>query len=277
VEQSPAPDQKVPTAGLQVEESIFEPDGHDVYVPTEAALGPWTDQALHGGPPTMLMAREVERFQSDGDMFVTRLTVELLRPVGRTRLAVRCRLVRPGRKVQLVEASLWGEEKEVARATALRIRRATIDLPDSTEPPPHILPDTIGGWTVPYRPGPAYHLVGVDIRTPPEAQGERAPNWAWIRLKLPLVPGEEPSGLVRVCAAADFPNGISYVVDPRKIAYVNPDLSVYMHRLPVGEWVMVDACTWLQPYGTGFAEGALYDEKGRIGRSVQGLLVEPRS
>ena len=85
------------------------------------------------------------------------------------------------------------------------------------------------------------------------------------------------AGLVRACAAADFPSGISYVVDPRKITYVNPDLTVHMHRLPVGEWVMVDARTWLEPNGTGFAEGALYDETNRIGRRVQGLLIEPRS
>jgi hypothetical protein len=258
-------------------ESIFEPAGKGFFVPTEAALGPWSDQALHGGPPTMLMAREIERFQADGDMFVTRLTVELLRPVGRTRLGVRSRLVRPGRKVQLVEASLWRDEDEVARATALRIRRASVDLPESAEPPPRTLPEEIGEWPAPYRSGPAYHLLGVEIRAVAEARSEPAPNWAWVRLKLPLVPGEDPSGLVRVCAAADFPNGISYVVDPRQITYVNPDLTVYMHRLPVGQWVMVDAHTWLRSHGTGWAEGALYDEKGRIGLSVQGLLIEPRS
>jgi acyl-Coa thioesterase superfamily protein/acyl-CoA thioesterase superfamily protein len=257
-------------------ESIFEPAGHDLYVPTEAALGPWTDKALHGGPPTMLLAREIERFQYEENMFVTRLTVELLRPVGRTRLAVRCRLMRPGRKIQLVEASLWHDESEVARATALRIRRARVNVPENTEPPPHSLPDTIGEWTGSYRSGPAYHLVGVEIRTPREAQRELAPNWAWFRLKLPLVPEERPSGLVRICAAADFPNGISYVVDPRTIMFVNPDLTVYIHRLPLGDWVMVDARTWVQPHGTGFAEGALYDETGRIGRSMQGLLLEPR-
>ncbi|MGH2662350.1 MAG: thioesterase family protein [Actinomycetota bacterium] len=257
-------------------ESIFEPAGHDLYVATEAALGPWSDQALHGGPPAMLMAREIERFPSDQAMFVTRLTVDFMRPVGRTPLALRSRLVRPGRKVQLVEASLWNDETEVARATALRIRRAEVDVPEVSEPPPHPLPDAYGGWTGPYR-SPAYHLDGVEIRTPPEAGPEDAPQWAWLRLRLSLVPGEEPSGLVRVCAAADFPNGISFVVDPRTIAYINPDLTVYLHRLPAGEWVMVDAGTWLQPHGTGMAEGALYDEDGRIGRSVQGLLVEPQS
>ena len=256
--------------------SIFEPAGDGQFVPTEAALSPWTDHALHGSPPTMLMAREIERFQPEQEMFVTRLTVELLRPVGRTPLAVRCRLVRPGRKVQLVEASLWSGEQEVARATALRIRRAEVDVPSSAEPPTHASPESLSEWTGGYRDGPAYHVLGVDIRTPSEGRGWKAPNWAWFRLKLPLLPGEEPSGLVRICAAADFPNGISFVVDPRKTSFINPDLSVYMNRLPVGEWVLVDAKTWLERHGTGLAEGALYDTQGRVGRSIQGLLVEPR-
>ena len=257
-------------------ESIFEPAGQDFFVPTEAALSPWSDQTLHGGPPTMLMAREIERFPYDQEMFVTRLTVELLRPVGRTLLAVRCRLVRPGRKVQLVEASLWNGDQEVARATALRIRRAEVDVPLSVEPPTHGLPESLSEWSGSYRPGPAYHLLAVEIRTSPEARDQKAPGWAWFRLKLPLVPGEEPSGLVRICAAADFPNGISYVIDPRKTSYINADLTVYVNRFPVGEWVMVDAKTWLERHGTGLAEGALYDTEGRVGRSIQGLLVEPR-
>src|SRR5881396_628749 len=110
-----------PSTPLMTIDSIFEPAGREVYVPTEAALGPWTDQALHGGPPAMLMARAIERFEPGEDLFVSRLTVELLRPIARTRLEVRSRLVRPGRKVQLVEASLWRGEEEVARATALRV------------------------------------------------------------------------------------------------------------------------------------------------------------
>ena len=82
---------------------------------------------------------------------------------------------------------------------------------------------------------------------------------------------------MRICAAADFPNGISNVVEPTKITYVNPDLTIYVHRLPVGEWVLLDAKTWLEPHGTGVAEGALYDRHGRLGRSTQSLLVEARS
>jgi hypothetical protein len=254
--------------------SIFEPVGDGRFVATEAALSPWSDQALHGGPPTMLMARAIESFEPEQDMFVARLTVELLRPIGRVPLAVTVRPVRPGRKVQLVEASLWHGDQELARATALRIRKAAVQVPSSAEPVPHPGPEEVAEWSGSWRSGPVYHLLGVEVRAPRAA--DAAPGWAWFRLKLPLVPGEEPSGLLRVCAAADFPNGISFVVDPRKTTFVNPDLTVALHRLPVDGWVMVDARTWVEPHGTGLAEGALYDRAGRLGRSVQNLLVEGR-
>jgi len=256
-----------------VSESIFEPCGTDCYVPTEAALSPWTDQAMHGSPPTMLMAREIERFPADQEMFVTRLTVDLMRPAGRVPLSVRCRLIRPGRKVQLVEASLWNGELEVARATALRLRRAEVDVPPTLDTPPRPAPESLAELPGAWRPGGAYHLLGVEVRAPERG----SPGWAWFRLRLPLVPGEEPSGLLRVCAAADFPNGISYVVDPRQTTFINPDLTVLVHRHPIDEWVLVDARTWLESYGVGMAEGALYDRQGRIGRSVQSLLVEARA
>lgn len=225
----------------------------------------------------MLMAREVERFPADQPMFVTRLTVELLRPIGMTPLAASSRLVRPGRKVQLVEASLWSGEQEVARTTALRMRVGQVAVPIDDEPPPHGPPESVTEWSGGWRPGAAaYHLHGVEVRARGQERPDIGPEWAWFRLKLPLVPGEMPSGLIRICAAADFPNGISHVVDPRKTSFLNPDLTIHVHRLPVDEWVLVDARTWLEPHGTGVAEGALYDRRGRIGRSAQSLLVEPR-
>lgn len=256
-------------------DSIFERDG-DAFVATEAALSPWSDQLLHGGPPAMLMARAVEAMESEQPMAVARLTIELLRPVGRAPLTVRSRLIRPGRKVQLVEASLWNGEQEVARTTALRIRTADVPVPASADPPLRTPPDALVEWRGSWRTGGVYHLLGVEVRTE-NRDSTSAPGWAWFRLKLPLVPGETPSPLLRVCAAADFPNGISYVVDPRQTTFVNPDLTVAVQRLPEGEWVLVDARTWLEPHGSGVAEGVLYDTRGRIGRSLQSLLVEPRS
>jgi len=82
-------------------------------------------------------------------------------------------------------------------------------------------------------------------------------------------------GLCRVAAAADFGNGISAVLSPLDgYVFINPDLTIYLHRLPVSEWVCLDAETRVQPHGVGAADSQIYDERGPIGRSVQSLLVE---
>ena len=256
-------------------DAIFVPDG-DRWVPTEAALSPWTAEGLHGSAPTMLLARELERMPADQPMFVSRLTVELLRTFGMVPLRVTSRVLRPGRKVQLLEASLWNGETEVVRATGLRIKLEDVELPPlESEPPPGPLASTEAAAQRELGRA-AYHTHGVEIRMLPGVALAFGPKWAWFRLRQPVVPGEEPSPLQRVCAAADFPNGISRVVDPRQTIFINPDLTIHLHRLPEGEWVCVDARSFLEPHGTGMAEGALYDERGRLGRSLQSLLVESR-
>ena len=89
--------------------------------------------------------------------------------------------------------------------------------------------------------------------------------------------GEEPSPWQRAAAAADFGNGVSAELDFDVELFINPDLTVSVHRPPVGEWVCLDARTRFGTPGIGAAESELWDAEGRIGRSVQSLVVEVRS
>jgi hypothetical protein len=98
----------------------------------------------------------------------------------------------------------------------------------------------------------------------------------WFRLNVPVVAGEPITPLMRAAAAADFGNGISAAASWDDYLFINPDLTLYVHRLPEGEWVGLDAVTWAGNHGVGVAEAALYDERGRFGRSVQGLLLDGR-
>src|ERR1700730_8309435 len=102
-------------------DAVFHLDGERA-VPTVLARGPWSPDAQHGGAPAALLARALERADPGPADFVTRLTVELLRPVPLAPIEVRTRTVRPGKRVQWLEASLVVEDQEVARATALRLR-----------------------------------------------------------------------------------------------------------------------------------------------------------
>jgi hypothetical protein len=97
-----------------------------------------------------------------------------------------------------------------------------------------------------------------------------------MRMRVPLVDEEEPSPLTRVLVAADSGNGVSSILDWRQHLFINPDLTVHLHRYPAGEWVCLDARTWIDPDGIGLAETALYDRTGAIGRAAQSLFVAPR-
>ena len=111
-----------------------------------------------------------------------------------------------------------------------------------------------------------------------EAQGRifGGPCAIWFRLRHPLQDGCTPSAYQRVAVAADSGNGVSAVLDYERYSFVNSDLTIHLLRPPVGEWICLDARTWLGHNGCGLAESALYDAQGLIGRSMQSLAVKAR-
>ncbi|MBB4663345.1 acyl-CoA thioesterase domain-containing protein [Conexibacter arvalis] len=262
-------------------EAIFLPAGADRFQPTELARGPWDPAAQHGGAPAALLAGALERVPSDVPMGVLRLTFEFIRPVPLSPLRVETRIARPGGRVQLVEALLHAEETEtvVCRAVALRVRRAVVPSPARDGE----LPDVPG----PERSGPVRMALfdagptmfardGMEVRMARGAFDETGPAVAWFRLRRPLVAGEPTTPLQRLAAAADFGNGISSAVPWSTHVFINPDLTVYVERLPAGEWVALDATTRVGDSGAGVAESVIFDADGRLGRSLQGLYVSER-
>src|SRR5262249_37238400 len=196
---------------------LFEQDGSR-FVPTELARGPWTPEALHGGPPAALLAGCAERVPGGERMMISRLTVELLRPVPVFPLSVEARLLRPGRKVQLVGVSIHAGEVEVARATALRIRALDLPLPPDVvqlAPPPGPERGEPGGsaWRglIDY---PAFHNQGVEHRFVAGSFDRPGPSTDWIRLRVPVVAGEETSPLARVAAGPDLRNRVPCLLSP---------------------------------------------------------------
>jgi hypothetical protein len=251
------------------------------FEPTPLARGPWSPDALHGGPVAALLARAMERAESAVPMHPARLTVELLRPVPMAPLSLAIEVVRDGRKIQIVDAFLSAGSTEVARARMLRIRIGDVPLPEGAAdaaPPPFALPADCR----PMRPAwaddqvVAYHSHATEHRVARGDWGEPGPITSWIRLRCPVVAGESPSPLSRVAGAADFGNGISWVLPFAEYLFINPDLTIHLHRLPVGEWIGLDAVTRPGEGGVGVAESGLFDERGRIGRSLQSLLLERR-
>ena len=251
--------------------AFFEQDG-DLLVPTELTRGPWDPGAQHAGPPSALVARAVERFEPRADMRVGRITLEILRPVPLAPLSVQVELARPGRSVELLEATLSGPDGDLIRARAWRLHSSELRLDEHEPAPPG--PET-GAHGEFFATGEevGYHTA-MEYRFLTGGFVEPGPATVWMRPRVPLVAGEETSPLERVFIAADSGNGVSAALDWRSTIFINTDLTVHLLREPVGEWVCLDAVTHVD--GLGMADSALYDGRGRIGRAVQTLLVRSR-
>ncbi len=259
-------------------EAFYEKAG-DRYLATELTRGPWDPGAQHAGPPSALLGRELERLPEAEDFQVGRVTCEILRSVPIGPVRVSARVVRPGRRVQLLEAELRDEGGEpLVRAGAWRIRTAPVEIPAEALPAEEPPPGPEHGAEAEFFPTGqelGYHSA-MEVGFLEGGFIEPGPAKVWLRMRQPLVAGEEPTPLQRVLVTADVGNGVSASLDYRRYLFINVDLTVHLERMPVGEWICVDAVTLPQPNGVGTAESVLSDQRGRIGRALQTLLVAQR-
>ncbi len=260
-----------------MDEAFYVPDG-DALVSTELTRGPWDPDAQHAGPPAALLGRAVERCEPRADAQIGRITLEILGPVPLAPLRASARVVRPGRQRGAARGLALGPGRRgdardgLAAADGRRgarpaSRRRTRPRPARTE-----------GSNEPFFPvreEAGYHTA-MEIRFVSGGFLEPGPAMVWMRSRVPLVAGEETSPLERLLIAADAGNGVSAALDWRRYLFINTDLSVHLKRLPEGDWVGLDAVTYPEPHGIGLADTALWDERGRLGRAAQTLVVRSR-
>ncbi|MCB5182414.1 thioesterase family protein [Streptomyces antimicrobicus] len=262
---------------------FYERIGDGRFRAGECTRGPWDAHAQHAGPPAALLGRAVEeRPGARGDMRIARITYEILRPVPIGDLEVTTSVLRSGRGTEVVEAVLApaagsrGGGAPAMLARALRVRTDEESVPAVLQGPELPAPGEVE--VTPFFPLPwdvGYHTA-VETRFTHGAFLEPGPGSCWMRMKVPLIAGEPIRPLDRVLVAADSGNGISAVLDIRSYVFVNSDLTVHLHRYPVGEWACVESRTSVDPAGIGLADARLHDEKGPIGRGAQSLYVAPR-
>lgn len=240
--------------------------------------GPWSDQAQHGGPPSALLGTRMAALAPEGSR-ASRVTFELLRPVGLVPLRVEVAVVRAGQQVAWLEGVLWAEsprgEVAVVRARGVWVRTR----PDST---PTLIGEAVPGperaevfgpaaWRLPWDEG--YHTA-MELAFAPVA----APfKLAWIRPLVALVEGEAWTPLGRVLAAVDSIGGACARLPFSDWSFVNADTTCHLVREPEGEHVALEGTQWVEPDGVGLAEARLHDRRGPIGHGLQSQVVGPRA
>jgi Thioesterase-like superfamily len=258
--------------------AFYVPDG-DGYESTPYTRGPWNPGHQHAGPPAALLARAAVRTSGIAGGQTVRLSFDILQPIPVARVTAHARVVRPGRNVEHVEATLQDASgATLMRLTCWRMRAESVGLPDAdvaADPPPPP-PETgsgpvFGWWTdeVAYHRALDWRRVEGDVDAP-------GPATCWTRLRVPLVAGEEPAPLERLLVMADAASGVSAALPWDRWLFVNVDLGIHLERPPEGEWMAMAARTRLSPAGGGQCVAVLHDARGRIGVSTQALLVRPR-
>jgi len=257
-------------------EPFYRPLGGDRFHATGSTVGPWFDEVQHVGPPSALLVRTLEQCATSGpELQLARITVEVLGPVPSGEVQVRAEVERPGRTIELVAAELAAGGRTVLRARAWRMAladtSAAIGGAVDQLPPPSagVFHERPEGWVRGY-------IDALEWRWIRGRLDEPGPGTAWARLKVPVVEGEEPSPLQRLAAVADSANGVAARLDIRQWLFLNTDLTIHLHRTPVGEWIGLDSNAVIGPAGLGTVSATLFDEAGHTGRCAQALTVRPR-
>jgi hypothetical protein len=217
-------------------------------------------------------------------MQVVRYTIDLFRPVPLRPLTTETTVRREGRRIQVVDALLLDRDIPVGRATALKIR--TVDhlgLPERNEepweqPPGPDQADTVD-WRGEFGDGTdleRFHLHAVEIRTFSDSFLAHRPGLSWFRLRFPLVAGEASTPFVTLATLADMSNGNSQALEPSEWLYVNPDITLYAHRMPKGDWIGMKSAAYQHDHGIGLADTRVFDRSGPLGRINQAQLLDRR-
>jgi hypothetical protein len=189
-------------------------------------------------------------------------------------MTVDAEVIRPGRRIELVEARLSADGRPVATARAWRSQVTDVPAPEQPVLAPlpeaqtqRFFPSMHPDWG--YGRANEWRFVRGNL-------SETGPATVWVRPRIPLVLGEATTGLQRALIIADSTNGVSAELDLNEWLFIPPTLTLTVFREPIGEWILLDATTRLDPRGSGMAHATLSDRSGEFGVATQPLLVQRR-
>lgn len=243
------------------------------YTPHEISRGPWDPESMHGRVIAGLLAHEMEARFGDPAFQAARLTVDMFRLPRLEPVSVVTRPIREGNRIRVVEGICHQGDTEVARATAVLLRRAQQPEGNVWRPAP---------WQVPAPESiepqqPRGFPPMWETRVIDHGFGSVAQKRVWLREIRPLIAGIELTPFVRAAVAADFTNPLANSGD-QGLQFVNADITLYLQRDPDGEFIGFEVTSHQSEQGVAVAECLLYDARGAIGHSlVCGVANQRRS
>jgi hypothetical protein len=243
------------------------------YVPTAAARGPWNPNSLHGRVIAGLLGAEIERLHRTPEFIPARLTVDMYRLPDLSPVEVTTKVVRDGNRIKVIDAEFISGGVSAGRATCQLLKRTENPQGGVWKPPV---------WDVP-KPGdippPADPLMGLSgmwaMRRISGEFGSVLQKRGWLSEVRELVEGRPLTPFVRVAVSADFASPFANAGD-KGLEFINSDVTVYLHREPVTEWIGYEVMNHGATDGVAVGECFLYDEMGPIGTASCAALAQRR-
>ncbi|GGL22174.1 thioesterase family protein [Phycicoccus endophyticus] len=242
---------------------------------TEHTGGAWREDEQHIAPALGLLAHLVERDHAarrEDRLVLARLSYDILGTVPVDVVDTAVRVLRPGRTIELVEASLAHAGRTVATLRAWLLAERDAAAVAGSALPSIPRPEELSAW-VPAETWPGGFIRSVEVRRHLEEPGR---GWFWVRTPLPLVAGEPVGATARLAGLLDIANGMTVRADPERVHFPNVDLTAHLLREPVGEWLGVDTSVSFGATGVGLTSSRLHDAQGPLGTLAQCLTVRPR-
>lgn len=254
------------------DDAFFTRDG-ERYIPAPASRGPWNPNSLHGRVIIGLIGYELERLHGGAEWMPVRLTVDMYRLPDFSPITSETRVIRGGKRIKVVDCELTSGGKSIGRGTCQFLLRSenapgiTWSPPDWNAPKPDALPPPPQGqfgermWKM------------RNIDDPFDGKTKR--RRAWMSEIRELVQGSALTPFTRVAVASDFTSPLANRSETG-LGYINTDVTVYLHRLPVGEWLGFEAINHHATDGVAIGESFLYDVEGAIGSASCAALRQSR-
>ena len=253
------------------ENVYYTPLGGGAYQPTPHVEGVWNPGEQHMGPVSGLIAHAIDEHEPREGMVLARLTYEILGLIPAERSEITVRTVRPGRTIELVEATLVAGGRPVVRATAWRLASQDSSDVGGGHPDPLPAPDSLPVWDGAATWGGGGFISSLEGRVGPSHEAGR--GQVWLRTDTTLVEGVDVSPTAAFLSVVDTANGIAVRQDPHEWMFPNVDLSVHLWRQPVPGWVGLDTTVVFGTGGVGLTSSTLHDVEGAVGRCEQILTV----
>ncbi|MGW4551856.1 thioesterase family protein [Streptomyces violaceorubidus] len=257
-------------------DSYYERIDEHRYKPTPHAGGAWSADEQHFSPLAGLIVHAVDRHlagRTGAAMSMSRISFDILGRPALDECEIRVETVRPGRTIELVEATVLTAGRSVARARVWLLADGDTSAVAGGGADRLTGPDTLARRPMDAE-WPGGYIASLDVR--PLAPHRPGRATAWVSTGLDLVAEESASPLASYVALVDTANGIAVRQSPREWMFPNVDLTLHLHRAPRGRWTGLDTTVVFGPTGQGVTSTVLHDLDGPVGHAQQLLTVRPQ-